>query len=123
MRLTESELKGQVECPHCRFRPVAESAVSKDLDGFETQAERLVTKWTGILVEALSDPGVKEALRLFDGENREAIQSLASSHTLPLPLPRGFADDLRTVVQGIQAQEISVKELLDQLGSGIPLKP
>jgi len=123
IRITESDLKNQVECPHCHFRPVAEHATTKDLNWFESQVEVLTKKWTGVLVDALSDPGVAETLRLFDGENRAAIQSLVKEQVLPLPVPRGFVDDLKTVLQGIHATEISVAELLDRLGSGTPFKP
>lgn len=122
-RLTDADLKTQPECPHCRFRPLSEGDVNKDLEWFESQVTSLANAWAKTLAEALSDPSVSETLRLFDGENREAIQSLAATGNLPLPVPRGFADDLKTVLQGIRATEISVHELLDKLGAGMPFKP
>ena len=123
MRLTESDLQSQPECSHCHFKPLLEGHVNKDLDWFESQVVALSNLWAKTLADALSDPGVVETLRLFDGENREAVQSLASTGKLPLPLPRGFSDDLKTVLQGIQATEISVQDLLHRLGAGMPLKP
>ncbi len=122
-RLTEADLKSQPECPHCHFKPLIEGHVNKDLDWFESQVATISSTWAQRLEDALSDPGVTETLRLFDGENCEAIQSLAATGKLPLPLPRGFADDLKIVLQGIQATEISVMHLLKRLGDGIPLKP
>ena len=122
-RLSDADLKSQAECPHCHFKPLLETQVSKDLDWFERQEARIAKRWAETLGEALSDPTAGEALRLFDGETRNAIQSLATTSTLPLPLPNGFVDDLKTVLQGIHASEISVKELLEQVGSGTPWKP
>ena len=122
-RLTDADLKSQPECPHCHFNPLGEAHVNKDLAWFESQVATLVGNWAKTLADALSDPGVAETLRLFDGENRDAIQSLAATGTLPLPLPRGFADDLKMVLQGLQAAEISVQDLLHRLGEGMPLKP
>ncbi len=123
MRLSESDLKNQAECPHCHFKPLLETQVTKDLEWFETQASMIARRWANTLGEALSDPSVQETLRLFDGDSREAIQALALTNTLPLPLPRGFVEDLKTVLQGIHATEISVKDILEQLGSGTPLRP
>lgn len=122
-RLTDADLKNHPECPHCHFKPLIEGQVNKDLDWFESQVSVLIGTWTKILADALSDPGVTETLRLFDGENREGIQSLATTGKLPLPLPRGYADDLKLVLQGIHATEISVQEFLSRLGDGTPLKP
>lgn len=122
-RLTDGDLKNQPECPHCNFSPLVVGHVKKDLDWFESEVATLANTWAKTLADALSDPAVAETLRLFDGDNREAIQLLATTGKLPLPLPRGFADDLRTVLQGIEATEISVKDLLQRLGEGMPLKP
>lgn len=122
-RLSDADLKSQAECPHCHFKPLLETQVAKDLDWFESQISTLMKTWATTLGEALSDPSVRDTLQLFDGETREGIQSLAASNTLPLPLPRGFVDDLKTVLQGIHATEISVHDLLEQLGSGTPWKP
>ncbi|PSR33881.1 MAG: hypothetical protein C7B46_07770 [Sulfobacillus benefaciens] len=123
MRLSESDLKNQVECPYCHFKPLVETQFNKDLDWFESQISAIGKRWANTLGDALSDPSVQETLRLFDGGNREAIQSLAVNSTLPLPLPGGFVEDLKTVLQGIHATEISVKDVLAQLGEGTPLKP
>ena len=122
-RLTDTDLKNHPECPSCHFRPLIDGQVNKDLEWFESRVAELAQSWAKTLAEALSDPSVTETLRLFDGDNREAIQSFATTGRLPLPLPRGFVDDLKTVLQGIQATEISVKELVDRLGAGRPLKP
>lgn len=122
-RLTDADLKNQPECPHCHFKPLLDVHVNKDLDWFESQVATLAGTWAKTLADALSDPGVTETLRFFDGENREAIQSLATTGKLPLPFPRGFADDVKIVLQGIQATEISVKDVLKRLGEGMPLKP
>lgn len=122
-RLTDADLKSQPECQHCHFNPLGEAHVNKDLAWFESQVATLVNAWAKTLADALSDPGVAETLRLFDGENRETIQSLVATSGLPLPIPRGFADDLKVVLQGLQAAEISVQDLLIRLGEGTPLKP
>lgn len=122
-RLTDADLKSHPECPHCHFKPVTEDHVNKDLDWYESEMAAISTKWVRTLVDALADPGVTETLSLLDGDNRDAIQSLASTGRLPLPLPRGFADDLKIVLQGIQAVEVRVQDVLDRLGTGKPWKP
>lgn len=122
-RLTEADLKTQPECPHCHFKPLVEGQSNKDLDWFESQVATLSSTWAKTLQDALSDPSVTETLHLFDGANREAIQALAATGHLPLPLPREFVEDLKVVLRGIQATEISVKDLVDRLGVATPLKP
>ncbi len=114
--LTEKDLDATPICPHCGFRPSAESGTavgSQSLQQMDDQLDTLVEQWTKTLLNNLDDPmtqsNVKELLQQGD---RAVIQTFIESSELPEPVDANFVQILKTVLAGLQKVTVTKSDLI-----------
>ncbi len=122
-RLTPSDLDKDPVCPHCHFKPLEELRTVHDLNWFEQKMQELLDQWTSSLHESLQDPYCQESLAFVDNPSRAVIDDFMESGRLPLPLPHGFVEDIKTVLGGIEAREVTLSTLREHLIQAHALKP
>ncbi|WP_053959405.1 DUF6079 family protein [Sulfobacillus thermosulfidooxidans] len=114
-RLTSTDLVRDPVCPHCHFKPLEEQRTVRDLNWFEMKIQELLDQWTQTLYESLQDPYCQESLIYVDNASRPFIEDFLKSGKLPLPLPRGFVEDIKIVLGGIEAKEVTIDILRKHL--------
>jgi len=139
--LTEQELEASPVCPHCGFRPAAESrtevkglrdesdsvlstqssvlinaaAVLQQLD---EQLDKMLAEWTSALISNLEDPTTKGNLSLLKPEPRKLVDGFIKKRTLPDDLDQDFIHALQEVLSGLTKVSVKVADLRDALLSG-----
>lgn len=122
-RLTPSDLDKDPICPHCHFKPLEERDTVHDLNWFEEKTQELLDQWTANLHESLQDPYCLKSLAYVDNSSRSVINNFIESGRLPLPLPPGFIENVKTVLGGIEAREVTLATLREHLTKASALKP
>ena len=138
---TEQELEASPVCPHCGFRPAAESrtevkglrdesdsvlgtqssalinaaAVLQQLD---EQLDKMIVEWTAALISNLEDPTTKGNLSLLKPEPRKLVDGFIKKRTLPDDLDQDFIRALQEVLSGLTKVSVKIADLRDALLSG-----
>ncbi len=114
-RLTPSALEHDPICSHCHFKPGEETETAVDLDWFECQSQELLRQWTESLHDSLQDPYCRSSLDYFDSEAKPVIEDFVQTGEMPLPIPHGFVDGIKTVLEGIEAKEVTLSMIKEHL--------
>ncbi|MBF0155319.1 MAG: hypothetical protein HQL64_16405 [Magnetococcales bacterium] len=120
-RLTQQELDVNPVCPHCAFRPNAESGgapMAERLNRMETELESMAAGWTRSLLDNLEDPTTQENLALLKPDARKRVDAFVQSRTLPDPLDQDFIHAVREVLSGLEKIDVSDQRLRDALLAG-----
>ena len=146
--LTEQELEASPVCPHCGFRPAAETVQSpmskvpgqKDfgpgtrdfelinaaavLQQLDEQLDKLVENWTQTLLANLEDPTTKANLSLLKPEQRKLVDGFIKKRALPDDLDQDFIHALQEVLSGLTKVSVKIADLRDALlAGGSPATP
>jgi len=121
--LTEKDLDASPICPHCSFKPEAESRQSKTsagaiLDGLDDDLDKLVSNWIQTLLTNLDDPTTKGNLDLLKTEPKKLVNGFVKKRTLPDELNQDFIHALSEVLSGLQKVPVSISDLRAALLSG-----
>ena len=137
--LTEKELEASPVCPHCNFKPSAESrlagaSAATMLDVLDGELDKLVENWTQTLLANLEDPTTKDNLNLLKPEPRKLVDGFINERALPdLPaegrtqagdLDQDFIHALQEVLSGLTKVSVKIADLRDALlAGGSPATP
>lgn len=119
--LTEKEMDASPVCPHCNFKPSAESptvSARTVLDGLDDELDKLVTNWTQTLLTNLEDPTTKGNLDLLKPERKKLVNGFIKKRALPDALDQDFIQALRKVLSGLQKVTVKIAALRSALLSG-----
>lgn len=125
--LTENDLQTAAVCPHCSFKPAAESVAvpaSIRLQELDAQLETLLDNWTKTLRSNLDDPITQNSLGLLPSARKQVVESFITSGALPRPLDTEVIQTFQQVLRGLSKVEIRKDHLADALlEGGIPTTP
>jgi hypothetical protein len=125
--LTEHELEGSPECPHCHFRPVGEPVTApagQVLDALDDEADKLLSGWMQTLLGNLADPTTKDQFELLKPEQRRLVQGFVKSGKLPSKLDHDFIHAVKEVLSGLSKVVVKTEELRSALlAGGSPATP
>jgi len=123
--LTEQDLISSPICPHCQFRPSAESGIqaSSLLDQMDVQLDQMIGQWTASLLNNLEDPVTQENLKLLHEDDRKMVQDFISTKELPQPLDSNFVQIVKTVLSDLQKITVKKSDMVDKLSEGGPSSP
>ena len=116
--LTENELEQSPVCPHCHFRPVAESLGAdsrQQIDRMDEQLDQMLASWTRTILDNLEDPITQTNLDLLKADERTAIDAFIKSRELPDPLENNVVQALKEVLSGLTKVSVTGNELLEAL--------
>jgi len=139
--LTEQEMEASPVCPHCGFRPAAESRTEvkgqRDesnsvlstqssvlinaaaiLQQLDDQLDKMTVEWTAALIRNLEDPTTKGNLSLLKPEPRKLVDGFIKKRTLPDDLDQDFIYALQEVLSGLTKVSVKIADLRDALLSG-----
>lgn len=119
--LTEQELGALPVCPHCNFKPGAESPTAPAatlLDNLDGELDKLVENWTQTLLTNLEDPTTKGNLSLLKPEPRKLVDGFIKRRTLPDDLDQHFIHALQEVLSGLTKVSVKIADLRAALLSG-----
>jgi hypothetical protein len=119
--LTENHLETSATCPHCGFKPDAETvgAPGNDaLNKLDNELDALVGDWTQTLLANLDDPTTKGNLGLLKNEARTLIDTFIKDKGLPDDLSQDFIQALKEVLSGLIKVSVSAEGLRKALLSG-----
>ncbi len=124
--LTRQDLEAEPICPHCRYRPVEESAdglpAADVLEHLDEQLDRMVAEWTQTLLGNLEDPTVKGNIDLVaHPKGKQALGAFLDSRELPDPVDNAFVKALQEVLRGLQKVVVTPEALREALlRGGVP---
>jgi len=125
--LTEQELEASPVCPHCGFKPAAESLTAPAasmLDALDGELDKLVENWTQTLLANLEHPTTKENLSLLKPEQRKQVDGFIKKRILPNDLDQDFIHALQEVLSGLTKVSVKIADLRDALlAGGSPATP
>jgi len=125
--LTEQEMNASPVCPHCNYKPGAESPsapAGKILDGLDNELDNLVANWTQTILTNLEDPTTKGNLELLKPEEKKLVTGFIKKRTLPDALDQDFIHALGEVLSGLQKVPVKVSDLRTALlTGGSPVTP
>ena len=139
--LTEQELEASPVCPHCGFRPAAESRTQQRglrdesdsvlsaqhsvlinaaavLQQLDDQLDKMIEEWTATLLTNLEDPTTKGNLSLLKPEPRKLVEGFIKKRRLPDDLNQDFIHALQEVLSGLTKVSVKIADLRDALLSG-----
>ncbi len=125
--LTEQELATTPTCPHCGFRPGTEKGgppAKQVLDEVDDALDTLLDRWTGTLVENLSDPTVSQQIELLRPEEQKLVKAFVGSAQLPGKVDGPFIKAVNEVLAGLTRIDIGTDDLREALlNGGSPASP
>lgn len=116
--LTEHNLDTSPICPHCGFRPSAETGTAAGsllIEQMDTQLDTLVLAWTSIILSNLEDPITQANMALLKIDDREPLEAFIKSRELPVPLDSNFVHALKEVLSGLIKVTVCAQALQDAL--------
>lgn len=119
--LIEQELDASPVCPHCNYKPEAESRTSPAgtvLDGLDDELDNLVANWTKTLLNNLEDPTTRDNLDLLKSESKKLVNGFIKKRELPDDLSQNFIHALTEVLSGLQKVPVKTEDLRTALLSG-----
>ena len=123
--LMEQEMDASPLCPHCGYKPGAESPsapIGTVLDGLDDELDTLVNSWTRTLLTNLEDPTTK--VDLLKPESKELVKNFLKKQALPDELDQDFVHALSEALSGLQKIPVKATDLRDALlAGGSPATP
>ena len=115
--LTEQDLDAMPVCPHCQFRPAVEIGVSVSprLDQMDGQLDRIIERWTRIILNNLDDPMTQANMDLLKIDDRGPLEAFIRSRELPAPLDSNFVHALKEALSGLVKVTVKPQELQNAL--------
>lgn len=114
--LTESELKDNPTCNHCRFALGDSSTnVNGVLSSVENELDDLYTNWTIILVNTVSDPLLEEQKQFLSDDQKDVIENLIKTKQLPDKIDDFFITSIKDLLKGFRPVEINLEDFISKL--------
>ncbi len=107
-------------CPYCGLNLAREGTAGgaeQALDNLETQLDRLLANWRQAVVEALNTEVAQRSLAAMTPAEREAVDSFLEQPEA-INLPDGFVEAANKALRGIEAVDLSVRDLVRALRDG-----
>ena len=127
--LTEQDLDASPVCPHCSYKPGAESRqggtpAGTMLDGLDSELDKLVDNWTQTLLTNLEDPTTKGNLDLLKPDPKKLVNGFIKKRVLPDDMDQDFIHALQEVLSGLEKVSVKTAELRAALlAGGSPATP
>lgn len=125
--LTEQDLDASPKCPHCQFKPSVENvgtSAANQLDGLDTELEKMVDDWAQTLLSNLEDPTTRSNLDLLTTERKKLVTDFVKNRVLPEELDQELIQALQEVLSGLSKVLVKMPELRDELlKGGSPVTP
>lgn len=139
---TEQNLDASPVCPHCGFRPSAESSAELKvlsaesnhsmlnaqrstlinaavvLDQLDDELDRMIEDWTTTLLTNLEDPTTRGNLDLLKPEPRKLVDAFLKERKLPDELGQDFIHALQEVLSGLVKVAVKTEDLRAALLKG-----
>ena len=119
--LTEQEIATSPICPHCNYKPGAESPAAPAgtiLDGLDDELEQLLVNWTRTLLTNLEDSTTRENLNLLRPEARELVNGFIEKRALPDELDQNFIHAISEALSSLRKVPLRLDDLRSALLSG-----
>ena len=119
--LTEQEMIASPICPHCGFKPGAESLAAPGgtiLDDLEDELDKLLANWSRTLLKNLEDSTTRENLNLLQPEARELVNGCIEKRILPEKLDPNFIHALSEALSSLRKVALRLDDLRSALLSG-----
>lgn len=119
--LTAQELDASPVCPHCSYRPAAETIaapVEDLLNDLDEMLDLLVADWTQTLLTNLEDPTTSANLELLKAKPRQLVDDFLKARELPESLSPDFIQALKEALSGLIKVSVKTDELRNALLSG-----
>ncbi|NQY81839.1 MAG: ATP-binding protein [Alphaproteobacteria bacterium] len=116
--LTEKDLDAKPICPHCDFRPSAETGVATGsymIDQMDTQLDNMIAAWTLTILSNLEDPITVVNMNLLKTDDHKLLAAFIKSRELPVQLDNNFIHALKEVLSGLVKVAITVEDLQNAL--------
>lgn len=114
--LTPEELKHDPVCPHCHYQIGSKAKnVYGQLDNLEQRIDDLVTEWTGMLLNTITDPIVLSQKKYLKKKQADVIDEFVSTKTLPKKVDDFFVQSIKDLLKGFDPVVIDTDELVSKL--------
>jgi len=125
--VTRSEMRSQVLCPECGFRPIAEAVAepaAKALQKLEEALEDLLDVWTSTLLSNLKGAATQEKLALLKPSERKLVEAFVKSGKLPAEVSDQFVRAVTEALSGLQRVSLKTDDMRAAVsGDGAPALP
>lgn len=121
--LTPTELKTSPICPHCRYS--IEDKVKNVyglLDNLEERIDSLVTEWTKMLIDTISDPLVLSQKEYLNTKQANVIEEFLSTGELPRRVDDFFVNSIQALLKDYEPVVIEVEDLMQKLEQLPPME-
>ena len=119
--LTEQEMIASPICPHCGYKPGAESPAAPAgtiLDNLDDELDKLLANWSRTMLTNLEDSTTRENLNLLQPEARELVNGFIEKRTLPEKLDPNFIHAISEALSGLRKVSLRLDDLRAVLLSG-----
>lgn len=120
--LTPTELKTSPICPHCRYSLEDKAKnVYGQLDNLENRIDTLVSEWTKMLIDTISDPLVLSQKEYLSDAQAKVIDTFISTKALPQRVDDFFVKSIQALLKNYEPVVILVEDLVQKLDELPPL--
>ncbi|MGI6227760.1 MAG: DUF6079 family protein, partial [Peptococcales bacterium] len=114
--LIPTELKQSSICPHCRYSLEDKAKnVYGQLDNLEDRINALVTEWTKMLLDTISDPLVLNQKEYLNAKQAKVIDDFVTSGELPKRVDDFFVTSIQALLKNYEPVVIEVEDLMQKL--------
>jgi hypothetical protein len=120
--LTESMLRSNPVCPHCRFSLGDNSRnIYGKLDDIENRLDDMTEEWTKMLLDTISDPTGADQKKFLKDKEQQVIDDFVASGKLPERVDDFFVNSINALLKGFDPVIIDSEELAKKLEDLPPL--
>ena len=120
--LTEQELDASPVCPHCGYKPAAESLAAPAaavLDGLDTELDKMVENWTKTLLTNLDDPTTKNRInKALSAKQKKVVDAFLKAKLLPEDIGHDFLDAVKEALTDLALLTVKLTDLQAALVKG-----
>lgn len=120
--LTPQDLKSSPICPHCRFSLEDKAKnVAGQMEQMEDRIDLMVTEWTKMLLDTLSDPIILDQKKFLKAQEAKAIDDFITTGELPKKVDDFFVNSINALLKGFEPVVIEMDDLMHKLEELPPL--
>ena len=119
--LTERNLESSPVCPHCGYKPAAETAATPAgvaLDVLDGKLDEMVENWIRTLLNNLEDPTNRGNLDLLKPAAGKLVDTFLQRRALPDEISAEFIQALQEALSGLIKVSVKIGDLRAALLSG-----
>ncbi len=114
--LTPQDLKSSPICPHCRFSLDDKAKnVAGQIEQMEDRIDLMVSEWTKMLLDTLSDPIILDQKKFLKNQEAKAIDDFIKSGELPKKVDDFFVNSINSLLKGFEPVVIEMEDLMYKL--------